>query len=247
MDKSNEDVLLIENLKEILSILCHELGNPINSLKITLDVLQENYDLFDDVKKKVYLKRTSELLARQEKLIEVMKSYSKFNVKEPKRMEFLPFWENFSNIAINKLEALNIKLTNNFHTGPDHIKADNQALNKILMTVLDNAIEALENVNEPEIEMMVSQKNGLIMILIKDNGPGIRKNDMSKIFIPLFTTKPGKMGMGLPIARKLSLELEGRMEIESVFGNGTEARLWLKTMGNQETKNQNSNKLPGGK
>ena len=44
--------------------------------------------------------------------------------------------------------------------------------------------------------------------------------------------------MGLPIARKLSLEMEGRMEIESVFGNGTEARLWLKTMGNQETESQ---------
>ena len=87
MDKAKGDVLLIENVEEILSILCHELGNPINSLKITLDVLRENYDLFDDVKKKVYLKRASKLLARQERLVEVMKSYSKFNVKEPKKIE----------------------------------------------------------------------------------------------------------------------------------------------------------------
>ncbi len=238
MDKAKGDILLIENLEEILSILCHELGNPINSLKITLDVLRENYDLFDDVKKKVYLERASELLARQEKLVEFMKSYSKFNVKEPKKIEFLPFWETFSSMAINKLKGTNIRLTKNFETGPSHIKADNPALNKILAIILDNAIEALEKANEPEIEMMASRRNGFIMILLKDNGPGIRKNDMSKIFIPLFTTKPGKMGMGLPIARKLSLEMEGRMEIESVFGNGTEARLWLKTMGNQETENQ---------
>jgi len=138
-------------------------------------------------------------------------------------------------MAIKKLKAANIRLTNNFETGPGHIKADNPALNKILVTLLDNAIEALEIVNEPEIEMMALRKNGSIMILMKDNGPGIKKNDMSKIFIPLFTTKPGKMGMGLPIARKLSLEMEGRMAIESVFGKGTEARLWLKTMDNQET------------
>ena len=238
MDEAKGDILLIENLEEILSILCHELGNPINSLKITLDVLRENYDLFDDVKKKVYLKRASELLARQEKLIGVMKSYSKFNVKEPKKIDFLPFWENFSSMAINKLKAANIRLTNNFETGPGHIEADNPALNKILVTLLDNAIEALENVNEPEIEMMALRKNGFIMIRIKDNGPGIRKNDMSKIFIPLFTTKKGKMGMGLSIAQKLSLEMDGRMEIESIFGNGTEARLWLKTMDNQEAENQ---------
>ena len=238
MDKAKGDILLIENVEEFLSTLCHELGNPINALKITLDVLRENYDLFDDVKKKIYLERASELLARQEKLVEVMKSYSKFNVKEPKKIEFLPFWENFSSMAINKLKAANIRLTKIFKTGPGHIKADNPALNKILVTILDNAIEALENVNEPEIEIVASRRNGFIMILMKDNGPGIRKNDMSKIFIPLFTTKPGKMGMGLPIARKLSLEMEGRMEIESVFGNGTEARLWLKTVGNQEPENQ---------
>jgi len=238
VDQAKGDILLIENLEEILSILCHELGNPINSLKITLDVLRENYDLFDDAKKKVYVERASELLARQEKIIEVMKSYSKFNVKEPKKIEFLPFWENFSSMAINKLKGTNIRLTKNFETGPSHIKADNLALNKILTSILDNAIEALEKANEPEIEMMTWRRNGFVMILMKDNGPGIRENDMSKIFIPLFTTKPGKMGMGLPIARKLSLEMEGRMEIESVFGNGTEARLWLKTMGNQETANQ---------
>ena len=238
MEKAKGDILLTENLEEILSILCHELGNPINSLKITLDVLRENYDLFDDVKKKVYLKRVSELLARQEKLVKGMKSYSKFNVKEPKKIEFLPFWENFSNMAINKLKPSNIRLTHNAETGPSHIKADNQALNKVLAGILDNAIEALENVNKPEIEMMASRRNDCITIMMKDNGPGIKKNDIPKIFIPLFTTKPGKMGMGLPIARKLSFEMEGRMEIESIFGKGTEARLWLKTMDNQEPENQ---------
>ena len=238
MDKATGDILWTENLEEILSILCHELGNPINSLKITLDVLRENYDLFDDGKKKNYLKRATELLARQEKLVGVMKSYSKFRVKEPKKIAFLPFWDNFSNMVIKKLKDANIRLTHNLETGPGHIKADNLALNKTLAIILDNAIEALEDVNAPEIEMMASRNNGFIMIRIKDNGPGIRKNDMSKIFIPLFTTKPGKMGMGLPIARKLSLEMDGRMEIESLFGNGTEARLWFKTMDQQETENK---------
>ncbi len=238
MDKAKGDILLTENLEEILSVLRHEFGNPINSLKITLDVLRENFDLFDDVKKKSYLKRAAEILARQEQLVEAMKSYSKFNVRKPKKIAFLPFWENFVSMAISKLKAENIKLINNVETGSCHIKADNPALNKVLASILDNAMEALDKVNEPEIEMIASRKNGFIVILTKDNGPGIRKNDMSKIFIPIFTTKPGKMGMGLPIARKLSLEMEGRIEIESDFGNGTEARLWLKTMGNQETESQ---------
>jgi hypothetical protein len=40
----------IENLEQILSTLRHEIGNSVNSLKVTLDVLRENYDRFDDEK-----------------------------------------------------------------------------------------------------------------------------------------------------------------------------------------------------
>jgi signal transduction histidine kinase len=229
VEKAKDDSLIIENLEEILSILRHELGNPINSLKITLDVLKESYDFFDDVKKKAYLRRASELLARQEKLIEAMKFYSKFKVRKQKDIAFLPFWESFSAMATNKLKEENIKLINNIDTRPCHIKVDNQALNNVMTNILNNAIEAVKEVDEPEIELNTLKKNNFIMISMKDNGLGIKKNLMSKIFIPLYTTKPGKLGMGLPIARKLSFEMDGRIEIESKFGSGAEARLWFKT------------------
>lgn len=234
MEKTKNDSMKIETLEEILSILRHELGNPINSLKITLDVLKENYDFFDDVKKKDYLKRASELLVRQEKIVEAMKLYSKFRVEKQKTIEFLPLWESFSTMAANKLKEGNIKFVNNIEAGPCLIKGDNQALNNVMTNILDNAVEAVEEVDEPGIELKALKKKNFIMILIKDNGPGIKKNEMPKIFIPLFSTKPGKLGMGLPISRKLSFEMDGRIEIASNFGSGVEAKLWLKTQDYQE-------------
>jgi signal transduction histidine kinase len=233
VERTKGDIQWIQNLEEIISILRHELGNPINSLKITIDVFRENFDLFDDVKKKTYLKRASELLARQEKIVEAMRSYSKFSIKQNKRVEFLPFWKNFLTMTSNKLKERNIKHIETVKAEPCLIMADNQALSKILENIIDNSIEAVEEVDEPTIELKVSRKNSSIVIIIKDNGPGIRKKDMSKIFIPLFTTKQGKMGLGLAIAHKLSCEMGGRIEIKSIFGNGTEARLWFKTLGDQ--------------
>jgi signal transduction histidine kinase len=53
---------------------------------------------------------------------------------------------------------------------------------------------------------------------------------MVKIFVPLFTTKPGHMGMGLPIAHKLLCKMGGWIEIESLYGKGTEARVWLQAV-----------------
>jgi len=229
LDQTASNLELIENLDQILSTLRHELGNPINSLKITLDVLQENYDLFDDVKRKDYLKRGLKLLARQERLVEAMKSYSRSNAKEQEEIPFVNLWEYFVNMASKRLKDGKIKFIHNLELRPCLLKANNVALSRVMTNLLDNAIEALEDVSDPKIELTASRNNDFVVIVIKDNGSGVRKSDMPKIFIPLYTTKPGKMGMGLPIARKLLLKMEGWIEMKSPFGNGTEVRVWLRT------------------
>jgi len=65
---------------------------------------------------------------------------------------------------------------------------------------------------------------------MKDNGCGIKKGDLGKIFIPLFTTKPGRRGVGLPIALKLLSQMGGRLEIDNLSAGGTQARIWLRTV-----------------
>lgn len=240
MSKAKSDKLSIENLEGILSILRHELGNPITSLKITLDVLRESYDLFDESKKRTYLSRASELVGRQEKIIEALKYYSKFNVKEQENIPFLAFWKNFSIMVSNKLKNGNIRLINDLRAEPCLIQANNPALNKIMASIFDNAVEALEGVDEPTIELKAVKTNGFVKIVLKDNGPGINKNDMARVFVPLFTTKPGKMGMGLTIAGKLSWEMGGRVEIDSLSGTGTEASVWLKAIKDQGKKTSQS-------
>jgi signal transduction histidine kinase len=76
------------------------------------------------------------------------------------------------------------------------------------------------------------------MIGVRDNGCGITEKDLPKVFLPLFTTKPGRRGMGLPIALKLLSSMGGHMEIESLSEGGTRVRIWLRTVGgekNEET------------
>ena len=75
MDRAITDTERIEDLEEILSTMRHQLGNTVNSLKITLDVFWQNFDFFDDQKKKDYLKRGLKIIARQEEFIDAMKTY----------------------------------------------------------------------------------------------------------------------------------------------------------------------------
>ena len=221
---------LIDSLEQILSTIRHEISNSLNSLKITIDVLRENYDLFDDRKRKDYLKRGAKILERQQQLIEAMKSYSRFNVKEQKEISFPPFWEHFMRKASDRLKDGNIKLVHHLETGPCRIIGNSIAINHVMLNILDNTIEAVEDMESPKMEIKALRRNDAVMIVMKDNGNGIMEKDILKIFIPFFTTKPERMGMGLPIARKLLSEMGGRVEIKSALGKGTEARVWLKTV-----------------
>jgi signal transduction histidine kinase len=228
------DRALVENLAQILSSLRHELGNSVNSLKVTLDVLRDNYDLFDDAKKKEYLERGSRLLSRQQQLVDAMKSYSQFKTKQQSEIAFVSFWKHFLSSMSSRVEDGNIILIHHREVEPCQIMGDSAALNKVMTSILENAIEAVEGMDGPLIELRVSKANSSLKVVVEDNGSGIRKNDMPRIFTPLFTTKPGKMGMGLPIARKLLQEMGGRITIDSVFGSGTKARMWLRSVGGQE-------------
>ncbi|HEY3227412.1 MAG TPA: ATP-binding protein [Planctomycetota bacterium] len=66
-----------------------------------------------------------------------------------------------------------------------------------------------------------------IRIEFEDNGPGIPKEDMNRLFSPFFTTKPRGTGMGLAIARKIVTAHGGTISLDSEPGKGTIARVWI--------------------
>jgi two-component system C4-dicarboxylate transport sensor histidine kinase DctB len=218
-------------LEDILSTLRHQLGNSVNALKVTLDVLHENFDLFNDEKKKEYLERAQEVLARQQALIDAMRSYSSVNVNDQKPIEFLSFWEQFLVTLRQRTEK--VTLIQNVQTGPHHVMGSPIAIQTVLIQLLENALDAVEGIESPRIELSVTSEAERIRIGLKDNGCGIKKRDLSKIFVPLFTTKPKRKGLGLSIALKLMAQMGGQLEIAPVAEGGTEASIWLQRVGGE--------------
>jgi C4-dicarboxylate-specific signal transduction histidine kinase len=100
--------------------------------------------------------------------------------------------------------------------------------------LFENALEALDLTENPEVGLKVSQQEDDILITIQDNGCGIRKGDLPFVFMPLFTTKPGRRGMGLTIALKLLSKMRGRIEVSSLLETGTQVDVWLKIAKGEE-------------
>ena len=92
-----------------------------------------------------------------------------------------------------------------------------------MLNLLINAKDALEEKNESwvnfkkRIEILVQKTNNQIIIEVKDNGIGIPSENIDKILLPFYTTKPpGEgTGLGLSISYGIIKELNGELEIQS--------------------------------
>ena len=227
---------LLPALEEILSVFRHQLGNSVNALKVTLDVLEQGFDSFNEDKKKEYLRRASGILERQQVMVEAMKSYSHTNVNEQKAVDFLPFWEQWLDAMKARLEGERVMLTHREEAGPCTLVVDPLALRMALNELVGNALEAMEGGKDQRIELRAARQDDEIQITIRDYGCGIKEEELSKVLIPLFTTKSGRKGLGLSIALKLLTQMGGRLEIGPLSEMGTLVKVCLNAGGGEHEK-----------
>jgi signal transduction histidine kinase len=103
------------------------------------------------------------------------------------------------------------------------IKGDTQRLTQVLMNLILNAIQAmpLEKRDGYIILRAKEIKSRMAQIDIVDNGCGIPKENMEKLFTPFFTTKEKGTGLGLSIIHRLIEEHGGMIDVTSEVGTGT--------------------------
>lgn len=111
-------------------------------------------------------------------------------------------------------------------------------LNQVFMNVLANAIDAIEEAGQqgemknqiPTLKICTTQPDPQsILIEISDNGMGIPEEILPRVFEPLFTTKPmgHGTGLGLVIAYQIIEKHQGKLNLDSTPGQGTNVKIWL--------------------
>jgi C4-dicarboxylate-specific signal transduction histidine kinase len=86
------------------------------------------------------------------------------------------------------------------------ILGDSIQIEQVIMNLIRNGLEAMEQTPEESRVLTVGTgrcDDKAIEVLVRDRGPGIRAEEMKKLFQPFFTTKPEGMGMGLAISRSI--------------------------------------------
>ena len=102
--------------------------------------------------------------------------------------------------------------------------ADDQLIEQVLINLIKNAMHALNGRPSGKIQLLgFMNKRGRITLQVIDNGPGILKDVLDKIFIPFFTTKPSGSGIGLSLSKQIlrlhnaTITAHSEPEVETVF------------------------------
>ncbi|MGE5812982.1 MAG: two-component system sensor histidine kinase NtrB [Acidobacteriota bacterium] len=117
------------------------------------------------------------------------------------------------------------------------IQADDHQLRQLFTNLLTNAFEALEGDGRVEIRGSVTEEDHgtaaeprptlMVVIEVADNGPGIPRDIVEKVFSPFFTTKAQGSGLGLAIVRKIVDAHDGRIDLSTRPGGGACFRITL--------------------
>lgn len=221
-----EAVNISDNIGHFCSAMRHEIGNPINSVKMALAVLKEKLPVKSKEAMKL-IKRIENDLARTEFVLKSLKGYNLFESLELKKVEISGLINYVVSLTKPDLSQKGITLETKLEPGERFVSVDDRALQHVLLNVVANAADACAGKSDAHIVIEVMETDSQILLRVKDNGSGISPEDFKNLFKPFFTTKTGGTGLGLSIVKKLLSKMNSAIEISSEKGLGTTADIFL--------------------
>ena len=116
------------------------------------------------------------------------------------------------------------------------LTADRALLTTALLSVAENAVDAMEKGGKLVLEVESVPKTAAVRLRVRDSGAGVPAKIRGRIFAPFYSTKPRGVGLGLAIARGIILGHEGSIRLESEPGIGTEVTLEIPQQGVREAR-----------
>jgi signal transduction histidine kinase len=116
-------------------------------------------------------------------------------------------------ITGNEITRNHIALRTNLAAGLPLVLGDRIQLQQVLINVVTNGIEAMRGIVVGQRELLIRslKTDREVLIEVQDSGPGVKREDVERIFQPFFTTRPEGIGLGLSISRSMVESHGGRI------------------------------------
>jgi nitrogen-specific signal transduction histidine kinase len=213
--------------------MAHEIKNPLVSIKTFAQLLPERYQ--DSDFRDTFSNLIGHEIDRIDSLVNQLLRFARPAKPILRPMHVHEVLEKSLQLVGHRLYQKEIKLTRSWEADADTIRADADQLEQVFLNFFLNAMDAMNRGGELNVVTEIhaaadwvaaisgthDDSHEVLRVTIRDNGEGIRKEDIPHVFDPFFTTKDYGTGLGLSVVHGIVQEHGGQIEVESELQKGT--------------------------
>ena len=208
--------------REVARRLAHEIKNPLTPIQLCAERLRRHFAGAPPAAQALVEECTTTIIGEVESLKGLVDEFSQFaRMPAPRTVptdlgqlitDTLALYNGiFTDVVFEQQSAAGVPL----------VRLDAEQIRRVIINLVDNAVEAMERKGRIVIETELDAANGVVRVMVADDGPGIPAGEREKLFLPYYSTKRRGSGLGLAIVRRIIAEHGGSIEVGDNVPHGT--------------------------
>jgi two-component system sensor histidine kinase HydH len=213
----NQKLHALATLGETVASVAHEMKNMLIPIRGFLRKIREKQD--PGAKAASYLEIVDQESAKLEKMVKDMLAFGRFAPLQKEEVEVQTLVEDMQQMMTEEFHDNGVRLVCGCQEGIRKVSLDREKVRQALANLLQNALQA--SPKGKGVRLLVRLDQGILHMVVEDEGAGIPKEHLDRLFQPFFTTKPQGTGLGLAITHQIVKDHGGDIKVESIPGTGT--------------------------
>jgi two-component system sensor histidine kinase HydH len=217
-------------LARLLARLAHEIRNPLSSLDIHVQLLDEDLAQAAPQTRQQLSGRLEIIRGELTRLENIVKRFLRLASPSALELESVNLAQVVNHVCKllgPEAAARDVELVTSIDTSLPILRADGVQLTQALLNLVINALQAVDRRGRIEVFATRVAAEGAIVLEVHDSGPGVPPEKLASVFEPYFTTKEEGSGLGLWIAQQIAVAHGGGLELDNAPEGGAVFRLRL--------------------
>jgi two-component system nitrogen regulation sensor histidine kinase NtrY len=208
--------------REVARRLAHEIKNPLTPIQLCAERLRRHFTQAPEATRALVDECTTTIVGEVESLKGLVDEFSQF-ARMPAPRAVPTDLHALLDDALALYQGLftEVAFRRRFAAGLPKVGVDQEQIRRVVINLVDNAIEAMDRRGAIDLETEHDRANNVVRIVVADNGPGIPAAEREKLFLPHYSTKQRGSGLGLAIVRRIVAEHGGTIAVTDNTPRGT--------------------------
>lgn len=213
------------SLGRLAAGVAHEIRNPLSSIRGFAQYFKNRFA--PDTEDQNYASIMIKEVDRLNRVISELLDFAKPAEPDFKEEEIREILEHSLKLIETDIKLKDIKISLKIEEGLGKVRVDKDQMTQAFLNIFLNSIDAIEKEGKISVSVRKTKEREQIEVKISDNGHGIPKDNLSKLFDPFFTTRKNGTGLGLAIVHKIIENHKAEIEVQSEEGKGSTFTIFL--------------------